>query len=290
MTSPIPYDDFGGSGAPILFAHANGYPPACYLPLLSKIRAQGRVTAIRQRPLWENESPQTLRDWIPLSRDLLRFIEERFETPVIAIGHSVGGVATLRAALLAPEKFRAVILLDPVLFPPRFIRFFQLMRLLKMEERVHPLVAAAKHRRRHFEDLERVFRGYRRKSVFRYFSDDALRAYIKGITCPSKEGGYELCYTPEWETRIYVTGIWRDMDIWRALPKLVPPLLILRGAETDTFWERTAALVQKRLPSAEIRSIPRATHLVPLEQPERCAEEIHAFLSALSKTQNQKIS
>jgi len=277
----IPFEEFGGEGAPILFAHANGYPPACYAPLLSRLRASGRVTAIRQRPLWGTESPQTLRDWIPLSDDILRFIEERFDAPVIAVGHSVGGVAALRAALRAPEKFRALILLDPVLFPPSFIRFFQLMRLLNLEEKVHPLVAASKRRRRTFEDLERVFRGYRRKTVFRYFSDDALRAYIEGIACPREGGGYELCYSPEWETRIYVTGIWRDMGIWRALPKLNPPLLILRGAETDTFCERTARRVQRALPHAIIESIPKATHLVPLEQPELCAEKIAAFLSSL---------
>ena len=67
--------------------------------------------------------------------------------------------------------------------------------------------------------------------------DDALIAYVAGIACRREEEGYQLCYSADWEIRIYLTGIWRDMDIWRGLPKLKVPTLILRGAETDTFWE-----------------------------------------------------
>ena len=272
----IPFSTYN-EGEPLVFLHANGYPPDCYKPLFARL-SKHRIFAMRQRPLWDGRSPEEIRDWKPLSDDLLRFIgEQKLDMPV-AVGHSVGGIALLRAALHHPESFAAIILLDPVLFPPYFIRFYQASRALNLAHKIHPLVSAAKRRRRVFKNREIILRSYRNKSVFRYFSDEALEAYVNGITCPRDDGSYELCYSAEWEVQIYVTGVWQDMELWRGLKNLQVPLLILRGAETDTFFESAAKLVKKKLPTAEVISIPKSTHLVPLEQPDAVSDEIEKFL------------
>ncbi len=152
----------------MVFLHANGYPPACYQPLLSQLGASFRVLAMHQRPLWPQSRPQTITDWRPLSQDLLNFLaQQNLHEPVFCVGHSVGGIAALRAALWQPERFAALVLLDPVLFPPGIIRSFQLMRILRLTRRLHPLIPAAARRRQHFDDLERLFQGYRRKAIFR---------------------------------------------------------------------------------------------------------------------------
>ena len=274
----IPFLDFGGSGPPLHFAHANGYPPACYRPLLEQLSAHYHVLAMNQRPLWPGEEPEKLSDWHPLSGDLLHFLEEQKLDPVIAIGHSLGGIVSLRAALHRPERFRALILIDPVFFPPRMIHFMRLIRALKMDERIHPLVPGALNRRRTFKNLEELFVGYRRKTIFRYMDDNNLRACIEGITQPRPEGGFELAYKPEWEVRIYLTGVWNDMDLWRGLSRLRIPSLLIRGAETNTFWASTARHVHRKLPSARLVNIPDASHLVPLEQPGAVYQAIKTFL------------
>ena len=33
----IPSIDFGGNGEELVFLHANGYPPECYRPLLTRL-------------------------------------------------------------------------------------------------------------------------------------------------------------------------------------------------------------------------------------------------------------
>lgn len=273
----IPQFDLGGSGAPLHFLHANGYPPECYRPLLDLFHEEYHVFGMLLRPLWEGSNPEDLDDWHPLADDLLRFLEARGSGQVIGVGHSVGGVTTLRAALLHPEKFSALILLDPVLFLPTFLLGWSIIRLLGLGEKVHPLIAGAKKRRRTFDDLESVFRGYRSRSVFRFMSGDYLRQYIKGITRPRPEGGYELVYSPEWEARIYLTGL-RDFDLWRGLPQLKVPTLIIRGAETDTFLERNAQLTLKKNPAIKIVTLERATHIVPLELPREVFEITQSFL------------
>ena len=272
----IPYTTYN-EGTPLLFAHANGYPPDCYKPLFDFLKGY-KITAMRQRPLWDDARPEEIDDWNPLSDDLLRFMDEKDMDKTIAIGHSMGGIAILRAAMREPERFSRVILLDPVLFPPYFIRFYRIIRALNLAHKLHPLVAASQRRRRVFKNREIILRSYRSKSVFRYFSDEALESYVTGITCPLWDGSYQLCYSADWETQVYVTGVWRDMELWRKLPELRVPLLIVRGAETDTFFESAGKLVTKKLPSAEVVSIPKSTHLVPIEQPEAVKNEIEHFL------------
>ncbi len=273
----IPYTAYN-AGTPLLFLHANGYPPDCYRPLFNRL-AEREILAMHQRPLWQGSDPQELADWKPLSSDLIRFLDERHLERIDAVGHSVGGIALLRAALQHPQRFSRLILLDPVLFPPAFIRFYQLSRYLKLTHKIHPLVAPAQRRRRTFKNRELLLRGYRNKAVFRYFSDEALQAYVEGITCPDSAGGFKLCYSPEWEVQIYLSGVWQDMELWRGLPHLQVPLLILRGAETDTFFQKAGKLVQKKLPASKVISIPTSTHLLPLEEPDAVSNEIRKFLA-----------
>jgi len=273
----IPFIDFGGSGKELLFLHANGYPPECYHPLLSHLAETHHVTAMLQRPLWPDSDPDEIKDWLPLTDDLFHYMAAHHPDPLVCVGHSMGGTALLRAALREPERFKAIVLLDPVLLPPFVVFFWNVMRKLKIGEQWHPFLKAARKRRQQFDDLERLYQGYRRKSVFKYIDDEALRAYVEGIACPMEGGGYQLCYSAKWEVHIYKISIWRDMDIWRGLPMFELPTLIIRGAETDTFWERTGKLVKRKQPKIQVEALEKSTHLLALERPNAIANRIQSF-------------
>ena len=280
----IPSFDLGGSGQQVHFLHANGYPPDCYQELLQRLRPEGHVFGMLLRPLWPNADPQAISDWAPFSEDLRQFLEERHALQVIGIGHSIGAVVTLRAALRDPDLFRAMILIDPVLLPQA--RMFQLRvaRALGLANRLKGRIAGALGRRRHFDSLQKLFAGYRRRDVFRFFSDEYLRTLIRGMTRPAPDGGYELVYSPEWEARIYETGIWNDWDIWRGIKQLRIPTLIIRGAETDTFWASTGRMMEQRNPGIKVVSVAAATHLLPLERPDEVFDIIREFLEGVEKT------
>lgn len=282
MTIPdaIPYEDYGGEGPALHFAHANGYPPGAYRALLAELSAGHHVMAMRMRPLWPEAQPQAIADWRPLADDLGMFLHQLdasrafpgarhapIPNRVIGWGHSMGATTTLRLALRQPERFRALVLIDPVFFPPRMIFFWDLIYRLGLGYRLHPLVKGALKRRGRFDSREAMFANYRQKAVFRRMSDAALQDYVQALGCPRPDGSVELCYPSKWEARIYVTGVRADLELWRALPSLKPPLLIIRGAETDTFSERAGRLVQRRLPSARVHTVPDSTHLVALEKP-----------------------
>jgi len=274
----IPHFDYGGEGAPLHFLHANGYPPDCYQPLFELLKTKYHVFGMKLRPLWDDAKIEDLTDWHPLSDDLLRFLTSGGLGPAIGVGHSIGGIVTLRAALRDPSKFRALVLLDPVLFVPSFITAWNFIRALGLGNKFHSKIAGALKRRRTFDNLDMLFRGYRSRKVFKYMSDENLRAYITGITKPKENGGFELKYTPEWEAHIYLTGL-RDFDLWRKLPTLQVPTLIIRGAETDTFLEKAANLVKKKNPKIQVQNLERSTHILPLERPQEVFNLIQTFLS-----------
>ena len=278
LSATSPCVELGGSGAPLHFLHANGYPPGCYRPLLEQLTTEYQVFGMLLRPLWPEADPNVIRDWRPFSDDLRKFLKARAAAPVIGMGHSIGAVVTLRAALEGPGLFRALVLIDPVLLPMRRIVELRIVRALGIANRLNLRIERALRRRRHFDSLEQLFSGYRQRDVFRFFSDEQLRALVQGITRPAADGGYELVYSPEWEARIYETGMWNDQDIWNGLRSLELPTLIVRGADTDTFWAETARLVKRRNPRIKIVSVPEATHLLPMERPDEVVEATQEFI------------
>jgi pimeloyl-ACP methyl ester carboxylesterase len=273
----FPHFEFGGAGQTLHFLHANGYPPACYKSLLELLQTQYHVFGMLLRPLWEESQPEEINSWHVFSDDLLRFLGGYHTEPVIGVGHSIGAIVTLRAALRDPGKFRALVLIDPVLFVPSFIVKWQFARTLGLADRLHPLIAGTKKRRRTFDHLETVYRGYRNRRIFRYISDENLRIFIEGMTQPGNDGSYGLAYSPEWEAQVYRTGM-QDFDIWRGLPELEVPTLFIRGAETDTFLGNAARFIKRKQPKARVETLEKSTHLLPLERPKEVFDIMQSFL------------
>ena len=269
--------EYGGTGLPLHFLHANGYPFYCYDPLLHLLHREYHVFGMLLRPLWDGSKPGDVNDWQIFSDDLLRFLTDHNSSAVIGVGHSIGATVTLRTALRERKKFRALVLIEPVLFPYGRIIAWNFIRAIGLGNRLHPSISGTLKRKRTFEHLDQVFDRYRSRNVFRYLSDENLRAYIEGITRPSATGGYELVFSPEWEARIYYTGL-RDFDIWRDLPTLEVPTLFIRAAETDTFWEEAANLIKWKQPKARIETVENSTHLLPLEHPKVVSDIMQSFL------------
>jgi pimeloyl-ACP methyl ester carboxylesterase len=271
----IPFVEFGASGPPLFFAHANGYPPLAYRALLGDLAQHYHVRALAFSPLWPNTPPQSLRSWEPFVQQVLQWIDEQGEPNVIGVGHSLGAVSMLAAALRRPELFRAVVLLDPVMLRRRRLWPWTVLRNIGLK-RLHPLIPGAQRRRRVFASTDEMFARYRRAPVFSRLDDDNLRAYIDAMARPRADGQVELAYTPEWEVAVYGAG---PLNLWGQLPRLRPPLCILRGEFSDTFFPPSAARVQRLLPQSVIHTLPDTSHLLPLEQPEAVARIVIEFLS-----------
>lgn len=264
---PTPELNFGRDGQPLTFLHANAYPPQCYRLLLQQFASEYCVRAMMQRPLWQSATAApALSSWHQLSWDFLDWLNTEVQRPIIAVGHSLGAIVALRAALREPARFRALVLVDPVLLTRGRILVWRLARRLRLANPLRSAIRRAERRRRVFRDVDEAFFAYRRRPIFRELSYERLREVIDGLLV-ERDGQYELRYSPAWEARIYATAVSNDLDLWQLLPSLGVPTLIIRGAESDTLTQgacRAALRLNRRL---ELATIEEATHLVPLERP-----------------------
>lgn len=271
----IPFDDFGGSGQTLHFAHANAYPPGCYRQLLQSLAVKYRVTAIQLRPLWVGSSPEEMSSWNTIAEDLVQFFKQEKMEGVIGVGHSLGAVATAMAALSQPDLFRALILIEPVFLSPAVLRKLAAIAsdgdLLAL-----PLVETALKRRDQWDSRQEAFAHFRQKSVFARLTDEALWDYVK-FGLANDNGKLHLIYRPAWEARIYALQV---NDMWDAIPKISQPTLALRGAKSDTLSPEAWGLWQQKQPEAVFTEIEEAGHLLPLEKPAAVAGAIDSFCAS----------
>lgn len=276
MSFTIPYVDYGGNGPLLHFAHANGYPPGCYRLFLTSLLPHYHVFAGKHRPLWPGSDPAAIDDWHPIAEDLLRLLDQVNAEEVIGVGHSLGGVATMYAALAQPERFRALVLVEPVFLPPQAL---QAAEADAGAMQGMPLVQTALNRRNRWRSRDEAFQRFREKSVFRRLPDEALWDYVNhAIRYDAEEAVYTLAYSREWEARFYALP---PADVWDLVGGLQPPTLAIRGAESDTIYPRAWALWRELQPAAEFVEIPEAGHLATMERPFHLADLIKNWLQEL---------
>lgn len=267
-------EDLGGQGPILHLAHANGFPPGAYRLLARELADNHRVVGLPLRPLWPGCPPSSITTWRPLADDMIRALDALGWHGVAGVGHSLGGVVTMWAAIQRPDLFRAVVLVEPVILPVRLLAVVRLLRLLGMAE-WQPFVRGALRRRREWPSREACFAHLRDKSLFAEWSDEALQAYVERATRERADGTIQLVYPREWEAHIFAT---LPVDIWRDVPLLNVPTLLVRGESSTTFPPDSLRRLARLLPGSELAVVSGAGHLVPMERPEVLGRIIEEFL------------
>jgi pimeloyl-ACP methyl ester carboxylesterase len=277
-TSPgdgeMAYLDFGPADrAPdLVFLHANGFNARAYRTILAPLAAGLRILAPDQRghgaTTLPTDYPRT--SWLDLKDDLLAFLDAMRFGRVALSGHSMGGTASLLAAAEAPERVRALALLDPVIRPPG--PFHASPEAIG----VSPMVQGALRRRRVFPSRAAAVDGYRGRGAFRTWTDAMLEDYVAAGFHDLPDGTITLACTPEWEVSNYVH---QDHDAWAAFEASRCPIRILRAehdspGRLDEGLERLTATGRIR-----IDTVPDTTHFLPMERPELVRE---AMLEAVA--------
>ena len=259
-------------------ATANGFPPQVYTPMLRAWLADYRALCFPPRALWgDQKPPKGYQDWGMLADDLLAGFAAHDMRGIIALGHSLGAIASLLAVIKAPQRFKALILLDPVILLPEMLeqigRAWQRQHLEQL-----PLVAGAKRRRRFFDNRDDAFVHFRARRLFADWSDEALRLYVgHGTQARADRVGIELAWPVEWEAYYFATVY---LKIWEALPKLAGtvPTLFVRGAASETFVPEALERVKLLVSSATFHEMAGQGHLFPQSAPQATCEVIQAWL------------
>jgi pimeloyl-ACP methyl ester carboxylesterase len=268
------WQDWGGSGPTVHFAHANGFPPGTYRKLLQELTRDHHVVSMAARPLWPDSEPQLLLDWSVFAEDLRCELDRRGLRGVVGVGHSLGAVASLLAAAADAGLFSAVIAIDPLILTGVHSIFWRTAKSIGLAGRIR-LVRGARRRRELWSGRAEAHKTYSAKKIFANWEPGVLDDYLDAGMVELPQGGVRLRYPREWEARIFAAA---PHSLWARLRRVSVPTLFIQGEHSDTFLDAARARVEREVPGSQTVEVADSSHFVPMERPAELARIINHFL------------
>lgn len=257
---------------PVFFAHANGFPSATYGKLFDALAPEYAVAHLPQH----GHDPRFPVDdnWQNLVDELIHHLQQQPE-PVWGVGHSLGGVLHLHAAMRCPQLYRGVVMLDSPVLTRADRWVIRAAKRFGFIDRITP-AGRTLGRREAFADLESARLYFAGKTLFRRFDPECFDAYLQhGLLADGEQ--LRLRFDPATEISIY-----------RSIPHTRPgrprqlnvPLAMVRGEQSRVVMRHHARSVRS-LPQGEYLSVPGG-HMFPLEQPDATALLLKTLFSRWS--------
>jgi pimeloyl-ACP methyl ester carboxylesterase len=251
---------------PLLFAHATGFHGRLWDTIIRMLPGR-HAWAVDLRGHGRSGKPAPPYRWRAAGIDIAEAVRALGLRDVIGIGHSSGGHAMALGAALEPGAFRALLLIDPTIFPA---------------ERYHqPKIDASftLRRKRHFRSAEEMIERFRRRSPFAAWKPAILRDYCQFGLLPA-DGQFVLACPPEAEASIYAESNAPESDIYSEIATIAQPVTVMRGGverRPDVFdlnASPTAPDLTAHLLHGRDVLLPGQSHFIPMEIPERVVEEV----------------
>jgi len=225
-------------------------------------RSHYHVIALDQRGHGESQCSKgiayTLDDHFS---DIASFVEKLGLNNLILVGHSMGGRNALFFAACASHGPERLILVDSR--PDDTLQASQALRQLLV---TFPLQARS---------LDVVVRAIR--SLYPYLSKDFC-LHIASYGYRQVQDG---TFVPRFDTRMSLQSEregYATEDLWPYMKNITCPTLIVRGKESSFVSRKVAQKMCKQIPKAELREIPKSTHIPVQENPAAFNKVITDFL------------
>ena len=252
------------------FAHGNGFPSPCYRQVFQYLKAPYACCYI-DKVGHTSEFPVT-DNWHHLVDEIIDSIKTQASQPVIAVGHSLGGILSLLAAIEEPHLFKQVILLDAPLLGRLKSNIVRFSKALGMIDRLTPAFRS-RLRRVHWQSRAEVLSYLKSRKLFKTFTDACLNDYIDyGLN--KNEEGYSLRFDPEIEYQIYRT-IPHILDQYEGC--LQVPTTLIYGSQSRVVDRLDLRYMKKKYQVENIEI--QGTHMFPMEYPQETANLIMRILS-----------
>lgn len=247
----------------IQFAHANGFPAETY----SYFFEQFPDYDFEYVPVMGHGKYGVAPNWKPLGHELIEHIEAHKKTPVVGIGHSMGGAATMYAAYWKPHLFKKIIFIDPPLFPTHKRLGFDLMKKLGTLDKVGPS-GRAKTRKTDFDSYEAAFEYFKPKRLFKNFHERCFEDYVKHGLKSTEDGKMTLRFSKEIEYQVF-----RNTAYLKGKVKFKMPSYFIYSSKHEVLQPKDIEWLQKKYINTKFISFDGG-HLFPLEKPKVTADLI----------------
>lgn len=242
----------------VLLSHATGFHGRVFDPVAHDLLATHHCVTFDYRGHGDSTLPPdwSVR-WSGYGDDALAAARHAARNgPVIGAGHSMGGAALVMAALHAPELFRALVLFEPIIFPPT---------AREAMSAPNPLADGARKRRSVFASFDEALANYSSKPPLNVFHPDALHAYVMFGFRQLSDGSVSLKCSPDHEARTYETAA--DLEIWTALDELAIPTWVVSGTELERGPSAIAPMVAAAIPNSHFVRFDDLGHFGPMQSP-----------------------
>jgi pimeloyl-ACP methyl ester carboxylesterase len=256
---------FGGTGPPLLLAHATGFHAHVFLPFATALRDRFSVFAFDLRGHGESAAPasQDGYAWWRLGLDLLTVADLFGLARFHVMGNSVGGAVAVEAELRRPGSMLAAVLFEPIIYPPEITA-------------PSPMLEGARRRRRVFTSTEEMLRQWRGRGPFATWDPEALRCYVEYGVRHRPDGQVELKCSADAEVRTFEGDV--TAGIWERFPDYRPPTLIVSGKRDELRRSQWAERQAAAMPRAWAERRDDVGHFAPLERPAQIAARTADFL------------
>ncbi|WP_174874496.1 alpha/beta hydrolase [Vogesella oryzae] len=246
---------------PLHFAHANSFPASIYRKLHQRLATHGYEVGFLDTIGHDRAYPVT-DCWPQLVDETLAYMAAHYREPVLAVGHSLGGMVLLQAAIREPQRFTRLIVLDSPLLGPRTSFMIWLAKRLGFIQRITPGGTGTLRRRDNWASIGSVYDYFARKPAFARWDEDCLRDYAEHGTVDNGQGGRRLKFRPQVEHDIYGT---LPHNSWFLRGRLQVPLSYVVAAEHSAVTARDLAFMRRHFAANIHRQ--HGSHLFPLEHP-----------------------
>lgn len=259
----------------IYFAHANGFPAGVYQKLFDVLAEHHNVGALDM--VGHDERYPVTDCWPHLVTQTIDYIARQYSRPVVGVGHSLGGVLMLNAAVLRPDLFKSIILLDsPVVCGWRGMMVWFAKRLGWID-RITP-AGRTKNRRSRWASAQKVREHFANRAPYSYFDQECLRDYAERGTVVVAGQERQLKFSPAVEYQIFCT---LPHNLSALKGRLKVPATYIAALDAPVISPSELLYLHKRLGmQVEHHS---GSHLFPLERPVETANHIMRLIGRLAQ-------
>jgi len=260
------YLDFGGEGKPALVCihglTGNAHNFDALAPLLA---ARYRVLSLDVRGRGDSAwgAPLDYNPQIYVS-DLREFLDALGIKRLSLVGTSMGGIISMMYAGGYPETVERLVLNDigPEIDPAGLLR-------------IMAYVSQAPERFKNMAEVSVYYRATYPPAA--KLSEADLIEWVRWSVKPAEDGGLTWKMDPAVRRPPRGGSAARPIDLWLPYNRVIAPILIVRGAESDILSRDTAARMVKVQRGVRLVEVPGVAHAPSLVEPE-ALDAIKSFL------------
>ena len=255
------YEDTGGRDPAILFSHGLFWDSSMFAPQIRALKFRYRCVAYDHRGQGQSaDSDLRAIDMDTLFADAVALIVALELEPAHVCGLSMGGFVAMRLGARRPDLVRSLLLLDTSADPepPEHARKFRLGNWFVRCFGAGPLLADA--------SMPMMFGKSALSDPARAAERDAWRRQLRSNR------------RSLWRA---VNGVIERPSVYDELSRITAPTLVLVGEEDTVTVPAKAERIAAAIAGAKLVRIPRAGHIVTLEQPQAVTQAIGGFLDGL---------